>query len=78
MPLLFFYFTIQFLKVIISYALCPCYMDDAMFQHLIDMQVAILDGITMGGGAGVSIPGMFRVATDRTVCNSDNVMDIPF
>ncbi|XP_034709815.1 3-hydroxyisobutyryl-CoA hydrolase-like protein 1, mitochondrial [Vitis riparia] len=29
--------------------------------------VAILDGITMGGGAGVSIPGMFRVATDRTV-----------
>ncbi|OAY49375.1 3-hydroxyisobutyryl-CoA hydrolase-like protein 1, mitochondrial isoform X8 [Manihot esculenta] len=29
--------------------------------------VAILDGITMGGGAGVSIPGTFRVATDRTV-----------
>ncbi|KAF6134309.1 hypothetical protein GIB67_026605 [Kingdonia uniflora] len=30
------------------------------------MQVAILDGITMGGGAGVSIPGTFRVATDKT------------
>ncbi|KAI3504302.1 hypothetical protein L1887_32873 [Cichorium endivia] len=29
--------------------------------------VAILDGITMGGGAGVSIPGTFRVATDRTI-----------
>ncbi|KAK9274058.1 hypothetical protein L1049_018872 [Liquidambar formosana] len=29
--------------------------------------VAILDGITMGGGAGVSIPGTFRVATDKTV-----------
>nr|ACN30845.1 unknown [Zea mays] len=29
--------------------------------------VAILDGITMGGGGGVSIPGTFRVATDRTV-----------
>ncbi|XP_052170642.1 3-hydroxyisobutyryl-CoA hydrolase-like protein 1, mitochondrial [Diospyros lotus] len=29
--------------------------------------VAILDGITMGGGAGVSIPGMFRVATNKTV-----------
>ncbi|XP_077234381.1 small ribosomal subunit protein mS47-like [Tasmannia lanceolata] len=29
--------------------------------------VAILDGITMGGGAGVSVPGTFRVATDKTV-----------
>ncbi|GKB59170.1 3-hydroxyisobutyryl-CoA hydrolase-like protein 1, mitochondrial isoform X2, partial [Tanacetum coccineum] len=28
--------------------------------------VAFLDGITMGGGAGVSIPGTFRVATDKT------------
>ncbi|XP_071931429.1 3-hydroxyisobutyryl-CoA hydrolase-like protein 1, mitochondrial isoform X4 [Coffea arabica] len=31
------------------------------------MQVALLHGITMGGGAGVSIPGTFRVATDKTV-----------
>lgn len=31
------------------------------------MQVALLNGITMGGGAGVSIPGTFRVATDKTV-----------
>lgn len=30
--------------------------------------MAILDGVTMGGGAGVSIPGTFRVATDKTVC----------
>ncbi|XP_065848141.1 3-hydroxyisobutyryl-CoA hydrolase-like protein 1, mitochondrial [Euphorbia lathyris] len=29
--------------------------------------VAILNGFTMGGGAGVSIPGTFRVATDKTV-----------
>ncbi|KAI3449082.1 hypothetical protein Pfo_005747 [Paulownia fortunei] len=29
--------------------------------------VAILNGITMGGGAGVSIPGTFRVATDKTI-----------
>ncbi|KAM7512143.1 hypothetical protein LguiB_011018 [Lonicera macranthoides] len=29
--------------------------------------VAILNGITMGGGAGVSIPGTFRLATDKTV-----------
>ncbi|CAK7356360.1 unnamed protein product [Dovyalis caffra] len=28
--------------------------------------VAILDGITMGGGAGVSIHGSFRIATDKT------------
>ncbi|KAK8476555.1 hypothetical protein V6N13_021005 [Hibiscus sabdariffa] len=28
--------------------------------------VAILNGITMGGGAGISIPGMFRLATGRT------------
>lgn len=29
--------------------------------------VAILDGVTMGGGAGISLPGTFRVATDKTV-----------
>ncbi|KAI8569264.1 hypothetical protein RHMOL_Rhmol02G0265300 [Rhododendron molle] len=29
--------------------------------------VAILDGITMGGGAGISLPGMFRFVTDKTV-----------
>ncbi|XAR54165.1 3-hydroxyisobutyryl-CoA hydrolase [Bertholletia excelsa] len=29
--------------------------------------VAILDGITMGGGGGISMPGTFRVATNKTV-----------
>lgn len=29
--------------------------------------VAILNGITMGGGAGISIPGTFQLATDRTI-----------
>ncbi|KAL8154713.1 3-hydroxyisobutyryl-CoA hydrolase-like protein 1, mitochondrial [Apium graveolens] len=29
--------------------------------------VALLNGIAMGGGAGISIPGTFRVATDKTV-----------
>lgn len=29
--------------------------------------VAILDGITMGAGAGISLPGMFRLVTDKTV-----------
>ena len=32
-------------------------------------QVALLNGITMGGGGGLSVPGTFRVATDKTVCN---------
>ncbi|KAL8154716.1 hypothetical protein AgCh_000173 [Apium graveolens] len=31
------------------------------------LKVALLNGITMGGGAGISIPGTFRVATDKTV-----------
>ncbi|XVF35676.1 hypothetical protein REPUB_Repub18cG0166800 [Reevesia pubescens] len=30
-------------------------------------QVAILDGITMGCGGGISLPGMFRLVTDKTV-----------
>ncbi|KAK3037678.1 hypothetical protein RJ639_030622 [Escallonia herrerae] len=34
--------------------------------------VAILDGYTMGGGAGISLPGMFRVATDKTVIDVEN------
>jgi enoyl-CoA hydratase len=29
--------------------------------------VALIDGITMGGGAGVSVNGAFRVATERTM-----------
>ncbi|XP_063940455.1 3-hydroxyisobutyryl-CoA hydrolase-like protein 1, mitochondrial isoform X2 [Daucus carota subsp. sativus] len=29
--------------------------------------VALLNGITMGGGAGISVPGTFRVATEKTV-----------
>ncbi|KAL0372071.1 UNVERIFIED_CONTAM: 3-hydroxyisobutyryl-CoA hydrolase-like protein 2, mitochondrial [Sesamum calycinum] len=35
--------------------------------------VAIMDGIVMGGGAGISLPGMFRVVTDRTVFSSPEV-----
>lgn len=31
------------------------------------LQVAILDGMTMGCGSGISLPGMFRVVTDKTV-----------
>ncbi|XP_074560531.1 small ribosomal subunit protein mS47-like [Curcuma longa] len=35
--------------------------------------VAILDGVTMGGGAGVSIPGTFRVATDKTMFSTPEI-----
>ena len=45
---------------------------------IISMQVALLNGITMGGGAGVSIPGMFRVATDKTVCSNLTCTFVPF
>ncbi|XP_065624746.1 3-hydroxyisobutyryl-CoA hydrolase-like protein 1, mitochondrial isoform X2 [Quercus suber] len=38
-----------------------------IFGTYLKPHVALLNGITMGGGAGVSIPGMFRVATDKTV-----------
>jgi len=31
-------------------------------------------GIAMGGGAGVSLHGSFRVATDKTVC----AITVPF
>src|SRR5271165_4623529 len=29
--------------------------------------VAIIDGITMGGGAGISVNGAYRIATERTL-----------
>ncbi|KAG7037652.1 3-hydroxyisobutyryl-CoA hydrolase-like protein 2, mitochondrial [Cucurbita argyrosperma subsp. argyrosperma] len=35
--------------------------------------VALLDGIMMGGGAGISLPGMFKVVTDRTVFSHPEV-----
>ena len=36
-------------------------------HHYPKPYVAIIDGITMGGGAGVSVNGAFRVATGRTM-----------
>ncbi|KAL5748462.1 hypothetical protein ACOSP7_025504 [Xanthoceras sorbifolium] len=36
--------------------------------------VAILDGITMGGGGGISVPGSYRVATDKTVFATPEIL----
>ncbi|GJT78693.1 3-hydroxyisobutyryl-CoA hydrolase-like protein 2, mitochondrial [Tanacetum coccineum] len=35
--------------------------------------LTIMDGITMGGGAGIAVPGMFRIATDKTVSATTEV-----
>lgn len=40
--------------------------------HEFSSKVSILNGIVMGGGAGVSIHGRFRVATENSVCVSLN------
>lgn len=33
----------------------------------LNLQVSILNGIVMGGGAGASVHGRFRVATENSV-----------
>jgi enoyl-CoA hydratase len=43
------------------------YRLDRLIAHYPKPYVAILDGIVMGGGAGVSVNGGFRVATERTL-----------
>ncbi|XP_060175894.1 3-hydroxyisobutyryl-CoA hydrolase-like protein 1, mitochondrial isoform X1 [Lycium barbarum] len=37
-------------------------------------QVALLNGITMGGGAAISIPGTFRIATEKTVFSNPETL----
>ena len=43
------------------------YQLDYLVGSLAIPYVAILNGITMGGGVGISVNGRFRVATERTV-----------
>jgi len=43
------------------------YQLNTLIQEFPKPYVALIDGITMGGGVGISIPGDFRVAGDRTV-----------
>ena len=43
------------------------YRLDALLHHFTKPCVALIDGIVMGGGVGVSVHGDFRVAGDRTL-----------
>jgi len=43
------------------------YQLDYLVGRLAIPYVAVLNGITMGGGVGISVNGMFRVATEKTV-----------
>jgi enoyl-CoA hydratase len=42
------------------------YRLNAMLHHFAKPWVAILDGVVMGGGVGISIHGRHRIATERT------------
>jgi enoyl-CoA hydratase/carnithine racemase len=43
------------------------YRNNALIHHFIKPYVALVDGVVMGGGVGVSVHGDFRVAGDRTL-----------
>ena len=41
------------------------YFLDNLVATMPQPHIALLDGITMGGGAGISINGTFRIATEK-------------
>lgn len=43
------------------------YRLNALLQSYPKPVVALIDGVTMGGGVGISVHGPFRIATERTV-----------
>lgn len=50
------------------------YVTNHMIGNLKIPYVALIDGVTIGSGAGLSIPGQFRIATERTVFSMPEVM----
>lgn len=54
--------------------LCRFFRQEYRLNHFISTlkkpHIALLDGICMGGGAGVSIHGAFRIATERCLSGS--------
>ena len=40
---------------------------DYLIKNMNPIQIAILDGFTMGGGVGISIHSKFRIATENSV-----------
>ncbi|KAG5622128.1 hypothetical protein H5410_007346 [Solanum commersonii] len=42
-------------------------LNDPDYDNIGSIKIALLNGITMAGGAAISIPGTFRVATQKTV-----------
>src|SRR3546814_16235293 len=52
-------------------AACRCFVTEYRLNHLLftypTPTIAFMDGITMGGGVGISQPCRYRVATERTV-----------
>jgi enoyl-CoA hydratase/carnithine racemase len=43
------------------------YRNNAAIHHFTKPYVALIDGVVMGGGVGVSVHGNFRIAGDRTL-----------
>ena len=50
-------------------ASCSFFRAEYTLNHMLGTMhmphIALLDGIVMGGGAGISVHGQFRIATER-------------